>query len=67
MCEDKPLMKQPAGTRMEKGKGKVELWVEPVKRGRILFELGGIDREIAENAFRLAAYKLPVKTGIKER
>ena len=64
---DKPLTKKPAETRMGKGKGNVELWVAPVKRGRILFELGGIDREIAENAFRLAAYKLPVKTGIKER
>ena len=64
---DKPLTKKPAETRQGKGKGNVELWVAPVKRGRILFELGGIDKSVAENAFKLAAYKLPVKTGIKER
>ncbi len=64
---DKPLTKKPAETRQGKGKGNVELWVAPVKRGRILFELGGTEEEVARKAFRLASYKLPVKTGIKKR
>jgi large subunit ribosomal protein L16 len=64
---DKPLTKKPAETRQGKGKGNVELWVAPVKRGRILFELGGADKSVALEAFRLASYKLPVKTGVKER
>ncbi len=64
---DKPLTKKPAETRMGKGKGNVELWVAPVKRGRIMFELGGTEKKIALDSFRLASYKLPVKTGIKER
>lgn len=64
---DKPLTKKPAETRMGKGKGNVEQWVAPVKRGRILFELGGTDRETASEAFKLAGYKLPFKTGIKVR
>ncbi len=64
---DKPLTKKPAETRMGKGKGNVELWVAPVKRGRILFELGGTEVTIAKDAFRLASHKLPIKTGIKVR
>lgn len=64
---DKPLTKKPAETRQGKGKGNVELWVAPVKRGRILFELGGTEEEVAREAFRLASYKLPVKTGVKKR
>ncbi|MBU1078585.1 MAG: 50S ribosomal protein L16 [Spirochaetes bacterium] len=64
---DKPLTKKPAETRMGKGKGNVEVWVAPVKRGRILFELGGTEEGIAKEAFRLAAYKLPIKSGIKVR
>jgi len=64
---DKPLTKKAAETRMGKGKGNVELWVAPVKRGRILFELGGTEKNVAYHAFKLASYKLPVKTGIKER
>jgi len=64
---DKPMTKKPAETRMGKGKGNVELWVAPVKKGRIIFELGGVSKELAIHAFRLAAHKLPLKTGIRER
>ncbi len=64
---DKPISKKPLETRMGKGKGAVEEWVAPVKRGRIMFELGGVNEKIAREAFRLASYKLPIKTGIKVR
>ncbi|RAP31799.1 50S ribosomal protein L16 [Candidatus Marinamargulisbacteria bacterium SCGC AG-410-N11] len=59
---DKSITKLPAETRMGKGKGNPEFWVAPVKKGTILFELSGVDEDIAREAFRLAAYKLPVKT-----
>ena len=59
---DKPITKKPAETRMGSGKGSVEYWVAPVKPGRILFEMDGVSEEIAKEAFRLAAHKLPVKT-----
>lgn len=59
---DKPITKKPAEVRMGSGKGSVELWVAPVKPGRILFEMNGVTREQAKEAFRLAAHKLPVKT-----
>lgn len=59
---DKPLTKKPAETRMGKGKGTPEVWVAPVKPGRILFEMDGVPRETAEEAFRLAGHKLPIKT-----
>ena len=59
---DKPITKKPAETRMGKGKGAVEYWVAPVKPGRILFELADVTEDIAREAFRLAAHKLPVKT-----
>jgi len=59
---DKPATKKPAETRMGKGKGAPEYWVAVVKPGRILFELGGITEDIAREAFRLAAHKLPIKT-----
>lgn len=61
---DKPITKKPAETRMGSGKGDVYEYVAPVKAGRILFEMGGIPKDIAFNALRLAAYKLPVKTRI---
>ncbi|MDD5066540.1 MAG: 50S ribosomal protein L16 [bacterium] len=64
---DKPITKRPPETRMGKGKGDVELYVAPIKRGRIIFELGGLPDEEAREAFRLASFKLPVKTGIKVR
>ena len=59
---DKPITKKPAETRMGKGKGAVEYWVAPVKPGRILFELADVTEDIAREALRLAAHKLPVKT-----
>ena len=59
---DKPITKKPAETRMGKGKGSPEYWVAVVKPGRILFEVEGVSREEAEEGFRRASHKLPVKT-----
>ncbi|RME17174.1 MAG: 50S ribosomal protein L16, partial [Bdellovibrio sp.] len=59
---DKPITKKPAEVRMGKGKGSPELYVSLVKPGRILFEMNGVTREQAEEAFRLASHKLPLKT-----
>lgn len=59
---DKPVSKKPAETRMGKGKGAPEYWVAVVKPGRILFEIEGIPLEVAREAMRLAAHKLPIKT-----
>ena len=59
---DKPVTKKPAETRMGKGKGSPEAWVAVVRPGRILFELEGINRELAAEAMRLGAAKLPIKT-----
>lgn len=59
---DKPVTKKPAEVRMGKGKGAPELWVAPVRPGRILFEADGVPLEIAQEAMRLASQKLPVKT-----
>jgi len=59
---DKPITKKPAETRMGKGKGSPELWVAPVKAGRMLYEMDGVEQEVAVEAFRLASHKLPVKT-----
>lgn len=59
---DKPLTKKPAETRMGKGKGAPEEWVAVVKPGRIMYEMEGVSEEVAREAFRLAARKLPVKT-----
>lgn len=59
---DVPYTKKPAETRMGKGKGSPEAWVAAVKRGRVLFELAGVDHELAEAALKLAASKLPIKT-----
>jgi large subunit ribosomal protein L16 len=59
---DKPITKKPAETRMGKGKGSPEQWVAVVKPGRMLFELEGVTREVAESAMALAAAKLSVKT-----
>jgi large subunit ribosomal protein L16 len=64
---DKPFTKKPAETRMGKGKGGPEGWVAPVRPGRILFEMEGVDRATAHEAMRLAAHKLPVKTVVVER
>ena len=59
---DKPFTKKPAETRMGKGKGNPEYWVAVVKPGTIMFELGGVDRKIAEEAMRRAGSKLPIRT-----
>lgn len=59
---DKPITKKPAEVRMGKGKGAPEYWVAVVRPGRILFEAEGVDVELAKEALRLAAQKLPVKT-----
>ena len=59
---DKPITKKPAETRMGKGKGAPEQWVAVIRPGKVLFEMEGVTREIAEAAMRLAAHKLPMKT-----
>ena len=59
---DKPITKKPAETRMGKGKGAPEYWVAKVKPGRVMFEISGIPEDVAKEALRLAANKLPVKT-----
>ena len=58
---DKPVTKKPAETRMGSGKGAPEYWVAVVKPGRVMFEIAGVDKELAEEAMRLAAHKLPIK------
>ncbi len=59
---DKPVTVKPAETRMGKGKGSPEYWVAVVKPGRVLFELSGVQEEVAREALRLAAHKLPFNT-----
>ncbi|MEC7641158.1 MAG: 50S ribosomal protein L16 [Nitrospinota bacterium] len=59
---DKPVSKKPAETRMGKGKGNPEFWVAVIKPGRILYEMEGVDQDVAKEAFRLAAHKLPLAT-----
>ncbi|WP_242202458.1 50S ribosomal protein L16 [Aestuariivivens insulae] len=59
---DKPITKKPLEVRMGKGKGAVEYWVAVVKPGRVLFEIGGVPLDVAKEALRLAAQKLPVRT-----
>jgi len=63
---DKPVSKKPAETRMGKGKGGVEYWVAVIHPGRIIFEMGGVERELAMEALRVAAQKLPLKLKIIE-
>ena len=57
-----PLTKKPIGTRQCKGKGNVEAWLAVVKEGKVMFEIAGVSEEIAREALRLAAHKLPIKT-----
>jgi large subunit ribosomal protein L16 len=64
---DKPVTKKPLETRMGKGKGAPEFWVAVVKPGRIMFEVSGVSKAVAEEALRLASHKLPVKTKIVVR
>ena len=58
---DKPITQKPAETRMGSGKGSPEYWVAVVKPGRVMFEIAGVDEELAREAMRLAAMKLPIK------
>ena len=58
----KPITQKPAETRMGSGKGSVEYWVAVVKPGRVLFEMAGVDENVAREAMRLAGNKLPIKT-----
>jgi len=64
---DKPLTVKPAETRMGKGKGNPEKWVAVVKAGRMMFELEGVTEEVARDAMRRAAFKLPIKTKFVKR
>jgi large subunit ribosomal protein L16 len=59
---DKSITKKPAEVRMGKGKGDLDHWVAVIKRGRILFEMGGVPEEYARQCFRTVAYKLPLRT-----
>ena len=59
---DKPITKKPAETRMGSGKGNPEAWVAVVKPGRVMFELSGVDEDLAREAMRVAGHKLPLKT-----
>jgi large subunit ribosomal protein L16 len=63
---DKPITKKPAEVRMGKGKGSPEGWVAVIKPGRILYEMSGVSREMAQEALRLASHKLPIKTKFVE-
>jgi large subunit ribosomal protein L16 len=67
MFPDKPITKKPAETRMGKGKGNPEEWVCVIRRGRILFELEGVDDKLAREAFHLAHHKLSVQTRVVRR
>jgi large subunit ribosomal protein L16 len=64
---DKPVSKKPLEVRMGSGKGNVEYWVAQVQPGRVLYEMEGVTEEIAREAFRLAAAKLPVNTTFVSR
>ena len=64
---DKPLTKKPAETRMGKGKGSPEGWVAVVKPGRILYEMAGVDEDVAKEAMRLASHKLAIATKFVKR
>ncbi len=64
---DKPFTKKPAEVRMGKGKGAPEGWVAVIKPGRILYEMAGVPKEVAQEALRLAMHKLPIKTRFIER
>lgn len=64
---DKPYTKKPAEVRMGKGKGAPEGWVAVIRPGRVLYEMTGVTRDMAKEALRLAAHKLPIKTRFVER
>jgi len=67
MFPDKPITRKPAETRMGSGKGAPDHWVAVVKPGRVLYEIQGVDQELAKEAFKLAAQKLPIKTKFVSR
>ena len=64
---DKPVTVKPLGTRMGSGKGALEYWVAVVKPGRVMFEIAGVPRDVAELAFRTASFKLPIKVKMLTR
>jgi len=64
---DKPVTEKPAETRMGSGKGTPEYWVAVVKPGRVMFEMAGVDEELAREAMRLAGHKLPIRTKFVKR
>jgi len=64
---DKPITKKPAETRMGSGKGNPEAWVAVIKPGRVMFELSGVDEELAREAMRVAGHKLPLRTKFVQR
>jgi len=64
---DKPITQKPAETRMGSGKGNPEYWVAVVRPGRVMFELAGVPEELAREALRVAAHKLPIKTKFVKR
>ena len=64
---DKPITKKPAETRMGKGKGAPEYWVAVVKPGRVIYEMAGVGEDVAREALRLAAHKLPIATKFVSR
>ena len=64
---DKSITKKPAETRMGKGKGVPEYWVAVIKPGRVLFEIDGLDEKEAQEAFKICAHKLPIKTRFVKR
>ena len=67
MFPDKPITKKPLEVRQGKGKGNVEYWVALVQPGKLLYEIAGVTEDIAREAFKLAAAKLPVRTVFIER
>ncbi|MCB9630134.1 MAG: 50S ribosomal protein L16 [Sandaracinaceae bacterium] len=64
---DKPVTKKPQETRQGKGKGSVDHWVAVIKAGRVLYEIEGVEEELAREAFRVAGHKLPIKTQFMAR
>ena len=64
---DKPITKKPLEVRMGKGKGSVEYWVAQIQPGKMLYEMEGVSEDVAREAFRLAAAKLPVSTRVVTR
>jgi len=64
---DKPVTKKPAETRMGKGKGAPEFWVAVIRPGRVMFELEGVSKDLAQRAMQLGASKLPIRTRFVER